>query len=105
MSRPAVFLDRDGTLMDDTGYIGDPALVRVLPGVPQALQRLKNAGFELVIVTNQSGIGRGKFTVADFEAVQQRLLQELGPGLIDATYMCPDSPGGEGSRRKPSPLM
>src|SRR5688572_19320848 len=105
MSRPAVFLDRDGTLMEDPGYVGDPALVRVLPGVPEALRRLSGAGFRLIIVTNQSGIARGKFTIADFEAVQQRLIEELGAGLIDATYMCPDSPGGGNSRRKPSPAM
>jgi D-glycero-D-manno-heptose 1,7-bisphosphate phosphatase len=105
MSRPAVFLDRDGTLMEDPGYIGDPNLVRILPGVPEALRRLKDAGYALVIVTNQSGIGRGKFTEADFEAVQRRLISELGIGLIDATYMCPDIPGVENSRRKPSPAM
>jgi D-glycero-D-manno-heptose 1,7-bisphosphate phosphatase len=91
--------------MEDPGYVGNPAMVRILPGVPEALRRLKDAGFVLVIVTNQSGIARGIFTAADFEAVQHRLLQELGPGLIDATYMCPDSPGGEGSKRKPSPAM
>jgi D-glycero-D-manno-heptose 1,7-bisphosphate phosphatase len=105
MPRPAVFLDRDGTLMEDPGYVGDPALVRVLPGVPEALRRLKNAGFELVIITNQSGIGRGKFTEADFDAVQRRLLAELGPDLIDATYMCSDIPGIANTRRKPSPAM
>jgi D,D-heptose 1,7-bisphosphate phosphatase len=91
--------------MEDPGYVGDPALVRILPGVPEALQRLKDAGFRLVIITNQSGIARGKFTVVDFEAVQARLFELLGTGLIDGTYMCPDSPGGEGSRRKPSPAM
>ena len=91
--------------MEDPGYVGDPALVRVLPGVPEALQRLKVAGFRLIIITNQSGIARGKFTITDFEAVQERLFEQLGRGLIDATYMCPDSPGGEGSRRKPSPAM
>jgi D-glycero-D-manno-heptose 1,7-bisphosphate phosphatase len=105
MSRPAVFLDRDGTLMEDPGYVGDPGLVRVLPGVPEDLRRLKNAGFDLVIITNQSGIGRGKFTESDFEAVQRRLLSDLGPDLIDATYMCSDIPGVENSRRKPSPAM
>ena len=105
MSRPAVFLDRDGTLMEDPGYVGDPNLVRVFPGVQRDLQRLKQAGFDLVIITNQSGIGRGKFTEADFEAVQRRLLADLGPDLIDATYMCSDIPGVENSRRKPSPAM
>ena len=105
MSRPAVFLDRDGTLMEDPGYVGNPDLVRVFPGVSESLRRLKRAGFDLVIITNQSGIGRGKFTEADFEAVQRRLLEDLGPGLIDATYMCSDIPGVENSRRKPSPAM
>ena len=91
--------------MEDPGYVGDPNLVRILPGVPEALRRLKDAGFELVIITNQSGIGRGRFTEADFEAVQHRVLSEIGPGLIDSTYMCPDIPGIERSRRKPSPAM
>ena len=105
MSQPAIFLDRDGTLMDDPGYVGDPALVRVFPGVAKALLRLKEGGYRLVIITNQSGIARGKFTLADFEAVQARLMEDLGPGLIDATYMCPDGPAGESGRRKPSPAM
>ena len=105
MRHPAIFLDRDGTLMEDPGYVGDPALVRVLPGVPEALRRLKDQGYQLVIITNQSGIARGKFTLADFEAVQTRLLEKLGLGLIDATYMCPDGPAGESGRRKPSPAM
>lgn len=91
--------------MEDPGYVGDPALVKVLPGVVQALERLKGAGFALIIVTNQSGIGRGKFTEADFEAVQARLLAELGEALIEATYMCPDIPNVPNSRRKPSPGM
>ena len=91
--------------MEDPGYVGDPNLVRIFPGVPEALRRLKDAGFELVIITNQSGIGRGKFTEADFEAVQRRVLADLGPGLIDATYMCSDIPGVANSRRKPSPAM
>jgi D-glycero-D-manno-heptose 1,7-bisphosphate phosphatase len=105
MSQPAVFLDRDGTLMEDPGYVGDPALVRVFPGVGEALRRLKSGGYRLVIITNQSGIGRGKFTVEDFEAVQRRLMDELGDRIIDATYMCPDGPDGKSGRRKPSPAM
>ena len=105
MSQPAIFLDRDGTLMEEVHYCKDPALVRLIPGARDALQRLKGAGFRLVIVTNQSGIGRGMMTVADFEAVQARLLELLGPGLIDATYLCPDGPSGGSGRRKPSPAM
>ena len=105
MSLPAIFLDRDGTLMQEVHYCKDPALVALIPGAQAALRRLKAAGFRLVLVTNQSGIGRGMMTVADFEAVQARLLELLGPGLIDATYMCPDGPAGESIRRKPSPAM
>ncbi len=101
----AVFLDRDGTLMHDPGYVGDPALVEVYPGVAAALARLKARGFKTVIVTNQSGIGRGYFTVADFERVNARVLEVLGDGLIDATYFCADHPDTAGERRKPGPGM
>lgn len=99
--RPAVFLDRDGTLMDDTGYVSDPAHVRVFDGVPEALAALKARGFLTIIVTNQSGIARGKFTRADYDAVHARFLALLGPGLIDATYMCADHPDAATERRKP----
>ena len=105
MSQPAVFLDRDGTLMHEVNYCRDPATVRLVDGAAEALLRLKNAGFVLVIITNQSGIARGLLTEADFEAVQVRLLELLGDGLIEATCMCPDGPAGESGRRKPSPAM
>lgn len=102
---PAVFLDRDGTLMDDTGYVGDPAHVRVFDGVPEALARLKAAGFKTIIVTNQSGIPRGYFTEADFHAVQARFETLIGPGLIDAVYYCAEHPDRATERRKPGPGM
>jgi D-glycero-D-manno-heptose 1,7-bisphosphate phosphatase len=102
---PAIFLDRDGTLMDDTGYVGDPAHVRVFPGVPEALEKLKARGFLTVIVTNQSGIARGYFTDADFHAVQARFEELVGPGLIDAMYYCADHPDAPTERRKPRPGM
>ncbi len=105
MLHPAVFLDRDGTLIHDPGYLSDPALVRVLPGIPAALAELKTAGFRNVIITNQSGIGRGKFSEDDFHRVQKRLLEMLGPDLIDATYFCPDHADAAGPRRKPAPEM
>ena len=105
MSTPAIFLDRDGTLMHEVNYCRDPALVRLVDGAGEALRRLKNAGFTLVIITNQSGIARGTMPTADFEAVQARLLELLGPDQIDASYMCPDGPAGESGRRKPSPAM
>lgn len=102
---PAIFLDRDGTLMVDPGYLSDPALVRLYPDCSAGLAQLKNRGFKTVIVTNQSGIGRGYFTVDAFESVQARFLELLGPGLIDATYFCPDHPGAASERRKPAPGM
>ena len=103
--QPAIFLDRDGTLMEEADYCASPEQVRIIAGVPEALRALKDAGFRLVIVTNQSGIGRGYYTVADYEAVQARLLALLGGGLIDATYFCPEAPEANSPRRKPSPEM
>jgi len=91
--------------MEEVHYCRDPALVRLIPGAIDALRRLQAAGYRLVIVTNQSGIARGILTVADFEAVQARLLELIGPGLIDATYMCPDGPDAKSERRKPAPGM
>jgi D-glycero-D-manno-heptose 1,7-bisphosphate phosphatase len=106
MSRaPAVFFDRDGTLMEDAHYCGDPALVRVYPGVSDALRKLKAAGFRLFIVTNQSGIGRGLITGQQYHAVQAEFLRQLGEDLIDASYFCPDPPDVLSARRKPAPGM
>jgi len=101
----AVFFDRDGTLMEDTHYCGDPALVQVYPGVPQALRRLKDAGFAIFVITNQAGIGRGIITEEQYHAVQAEFLRQLGPGLIDRTYYCPDAPSASSARRKPAPGM
>jgi D-glycero-D-manno-heptose 1,7-bisphosphate phosphatase len=101
----AIFLDRDGTLMKDVGHCARPAEVELLAGVNELLPRLKSAGFKLVIVTNQSGIGRGFFTEKDFWAVQQELQRQLGPGIIDATYFCADTPQEASPRRKPNPGM
>jgi len=102
---PAVFFDRDGTLMEDVCYCRDPQLVRTFDGVPRALRRLKTAGFMNVIITNQSGIGRGTIAPAEYEAVHARLLDLLGEGLIDAAYVCPDRSDAPGPRRKPNPGM
>ena len=104
-TRPAVFLDRDGTIMRDVDYCGDPAQVEVFPGAADALRRLKANGFKLIIVTNQSGIGRGYFSDNDYRAVEKEFLRQLGEGLIDATYCCPDSPETNSLRRKPAPGM
>jgi D-glycero-D-manno-heptose 1,7-bisphosphate phosphatase len=101
----AIFLDRDGTLMKDVGYCSKPADVEPLEGVCKLLPTLKAAGFKIVIITNQSGIGRGYFTEEDFWSVQRELEKQLGPGIIDATYFCADTPQNESDRRKPNPAM
>jgi D-glycero-D-manno-heptose 1,7-bisphosphate phosphatase len=66
----AVFIDRDGTIMEDTDYCSDPKDVRIFPRVLEALRRLKSRGFKLIIITNQSGIGRGLFTLDQYRAVE-----------------------------------
>src|ERR1700739_246138 len=101
---PAVFVDRDGTLMEDCDYCSDPKDVKIFPGVPEALRRLKSKGFKLIVITNQSGIGRGLMTVEQSRAVDGEVLRQL-EGLIDATYFCPDVPGQHSNCRKPAPGM
>jgi D-glycero-D-manno-heptose 1,7-bisphosphate phosphatase len=101
----AVFIDRDGTIIEDADYCSHPKQVKVLPGVPEALQSLKSRGFKLIVITNQSGIGRGFFTVDEYRSVESEVARQLGHGLIDATYFCPDIPGQQSSHRKPSPGM
>ncbi len=103
--QPAVFFDRDGTLMEDAHYCADPAQVHVYPGVSEALRNLKQAGFRIFVVSNQSGIGRGLITSAQHDAVQAEFLRQVGGGLIDASYFCPDAPGTPSTRRKPEPGM
>jgi D-glycero-D-manno-heptose 1,7-bisphosphate phosphatase len=101
----AVFFDRDGTLMEEVHYCGEPAQVKVYPGVPDALRKLKDAGFRAFVVTNQSGIGRGLITEAQYRAVEAELQRQIGEGLLDASYFCPDAPGVPSTRRKPEPGM
>jgi histidinol-phosphate phosphatase family protein len=103
--RAAVFLDRDGTLIDDVGYISDPEDVRLVTGAAEALRSLRDDGFALVVVSNQSGIGRGVTTQEQANAVHRRLLEELeraGAG-IDAAYYCPHTPEDGCACRKPLP--
>ena len=104
-SSPAVFVDRDGTLMEDADYCSDARQVHVFPGVPEALRRLKTKGYKIIVITNQSGLGRGFFTLDQYRAVEAETLRQVGEGLIDATYFCPDVPGKPSKCRKPSPAM
>ena len=89
--------------MEEAGYCSDPGLVRVYPGVAEALRRLREAGFRLILVTNQSGIARGYFTEEEYRAVEAEFLRQLAPARLDATYFCADPPGAV--RRKPEPAM
>jgi histidinol-phosphate phosphatase family protein len=102
---PAVFIDRDGTIMEDCDYCSHPKDVQIFPGVIEALRSLKSQGFKLIIITNQSGIGRGLLTLDQYRAVEAEVLRQLGDGLVDATYYCPDAPGQHSSCRKPAPGM
>ena len=91
--------------MQDADYCSDPKQVQIFPGIPESLRRLKSNGFKLIIITNQSGIGRGFFTIEQYRAVEAEVSRRLGDGLIDATYFCPDVPGQHSSCRKPAPGM
>ena len=101
----AVFLDRDGTLIEEKSYLKDPDQVALLPGVGPALQRLRRAGFKLFLVTNQSGIGRRFFTEADLDLVHARLLDLLAPWGVtfEHIYVAPETPDEPSRGRKPSP--
>ena len=101
----ALFLDRDGTLIPDKGYLSDPAGVELIPGVPNALKTARDLGYLLFLFTNQSGIGRGFYTLADAQACNQRMLDLLGLGddLFTAICIAPESPDQPLEYRKPSP--
>ncbi|MGH7651680.1 MAG: D-glycero-alpha-D-manno-heptose-1,7-bisphosphate 7-phosphatase [Gemmatimonadaceae bacterium] len=104
-----VFMDRDGTVIEDAHYIKSPARVRLLPGAAEAVKKLNDAKVLVIVVTNQSGIGRGLISVADYEAVRNRfheLLSEQG-AHIDASYYCPDRPDQPNASgcRKPATKM
>lgn len=107
-ARPTVFLDRDGTLNREVGFVTKADELVVLPQARAALQRLHDAGYRLVVVTNQSGIARGLYSPSDLAAVHARLHQELG-GLPEAYLHCPHHPdggfgfGGACACRKPAP--
>ncbi len=112
----AVFLDRDNTLIVNDGDLGDPGLVVLVPEAPSSLVRLRGAGLRLVVASNQGGVARGAFTVADVEAVNRRidelLEQSAGVTLIERFYYCPYHPEGTVKRyrrehpwRKPQPGM
>ena len=105
----AAFLDRDGTVIIERDYLADPDGVELVSGAVEALRALRDAGFDLIVVTNQSGIARGLYAESDFRAVQKRLddiLVDAGVPLT-AVYFCPHHPDHTGpcDCRKPNPGM
>ncbi|MEM1207848.1 MAG: HAD-IIIA family hydrolase [Planctomycetota bacterium] len=116
MTKPAVFLDRDNTLIRNDGDLGDPEKVELLQGVSTAVASLRGLGYRIVVVTNQGGVARGKYGESDVKAVHQRVAELVEGGAngarIDAFYYCPYHPQGrlkqymrEHPNRKPSPGM
>lgn len=110
----AVFLDRDGVLVPDVGYLHDPEALRLLPGTAEALRRLRAAGWRLVVVSNQSGVARGLFDLDRLAAIHDRLLALLAAegAALDALFFCPHHPEGRVplfrascDHRKPAPGM
>ena len=101
----AVFLDRDGTLIAEKNYLHRPEDVELFPGAGAALKRLVDAGFKLIIVTNQSGIGRGYFRLADAEHVNERVCREFAQAGVrfEKIYIAPEAPDQPSRGRKPSP--
>ncbi len=101
----AIFLDRDGTIIKEKEYLRDPAQVEVFPEALPSLKRLTAAGFTLFIVTNQSGVGRGYFTMADVDQVNARVVQEFQQHGIafQKIYIAPEAPDKPSRGRKPSP--
>jgi len=104
---PAVFLDRDGTVIIDRHYLSDPDGVVVVPGAAESLGRLEAAGFRLIFITNQSGIGRGVMTRSQSDAVHQRTLELLAATGVSVTgsYICPHAPWDDCACRKPSTVL
>lgn len=98
MARPALFLDRDGTIIADAHYPSDPAQVKLIPGAAAAIARANAANIPVVVVTNQSGIGRGHITEAQYQAVNTRMTELFSAegARIDATYHCPHWPDLDG---------
>ncbi len=92
--RPAVFVDRDGTLNREVHYLADVAGLRLLPGVAPAIRDLRAAGFAVVVVTNQSGVARGRMTLASVEAIHRELARRLHVrgAALDGVYVCPHHP-------------
>jgi D-glycero-D-manno-heptose 1,7-bisphosphate phosphatase len=100
MKKPAVFLDRDGTLIEEVNYLSRVEDLRLFSYTAESVKLLKEQGFWVIVVTNQSGIGRGIYSEADMHSVHEAIQAELG-GAIDAFYFCPHLPDEGCKCRKP----
>jgi D-glycero-D-manno-heptose 1,7-bisphosphate phosphatase len=112
--RPALFLDRDGVIVEETNYLGDPKDVAMIPAAAETIAAFNRAGVPVVVVTNQSGVARGYFSWADFEAVQAEIARQLAKAgaHVDAVFACAFHEKGQGALaiadhpwRKPAPGM
>jgi D-glycero-D-manno-heptose 1,7-bisphosphate phosphatase len=103
----AVILDRDGTIVVDRDYLDDPEQLEFLPGALEGMRLLRERGHPLVVVTNQSGVGRGRFSLARLEQIHARLLDTArqAGATIDAIYYCPHRPEENCECRKPKPML
>ena len=102
-----VFLDRDGTIIEEKGYLNDPEAIALIPGVTQAIRLLNHLSLRTVVVSNQSGVARGYFPVSVVEEINKRLQSMLGEdgAFLDGMYYCPHHPDDECTCRKPEPGM
>lgn len=103
----AIFLDRDGTVIEERGYLSDPEGVQLLPGAAEALRALVENGWKLIVVSNQSGVGRGLIPPDRMEEVHGRfvaMLEQRGVG-VTASYICTHVPEDQCECRKPSPFL
>lgn len=105
--KKAVFLDRDGVLIEQVAYLSSPEQVVLVPGAAEALKIVRRHGDVAVVISNQSGVGRGYFTAADVDAVHDRIQALLAAegAAVDAYCYCPHAPDEKCSCRKPSPEM
>jgi D-glycero-D-manno-heptose 1,7-bisphosphate phosphatase len=105
--RPAVFLDRDGTIAEEVGYLNHIDRFRMFPFAADAIRRLNQAGLAVIVATNQSGVGRGYFPEALVHTVHEFMTQQLAAAgaLLDAIYYCPHTSADACESRKPKPGM
>jgi len=106
MLKRALFLDRDGTVIAERGYLKDPAQIEILPGAVDALRKLAREGWKLIVISNQSGVGRGLITLEEMNAVQAKFLRLMKSNGIEitASYLCTHTPEDNCECRKPATL-